>query len=160
LYKRFQLLDKDNRGRIAPQDLFAIPELAVNPLSPRIVLAFDKDQRNEISFKQFIESLSVFSKNAKREDKLSCTWTCQVFHLLGAFKIYDVDGDGFINEIDLFTIIQSMLGSNVSDEQIRNIVQKTIADADVLDSDGSISFAEFKRSMFNADLENILSIEL
>ena len=80
--------------------------------------------------------------------------------VLVAFQIYDIDGDGFISSSDLFTILSSMLGSNVSDDQIMQIVQRTISDADVLDSDGSISFQEFKRSMFNADLESILTIQL
>lgn len=72
LYKRFQHLDKENKGTVSVDELFAIPELAVNPLATRIVDVMDTVARKEINFKQFVSGLSVFSRGAKREDKLKC----------------------------------------------------------------------------------------
>ncbi|KAJ8328028.1 hypothetical protein BDV3_005346 [Batrachochytrium dendrobatidis] len=148
LYRRFQHLDKENIGRIALEELHAIPELAVNPLAQRIHAVFDLDGRNEIDFRQFLSVLSVFSKDAKREEKLNF-----------AFRIYDVNGDGLLDKTDLTHIVKLMVGSNVPDIEVEKMVQQTIMDADTLDRDGAISFAEFKRAMFNADVETILTIQ-
>eukprot|EP00842_Homolaphlyctis_polyrhiza_P003729 jgi/Hompol1/4357/HPOL_001755-RA len=148
LYKRFQHLDKQNIGRIALEELHAIPELAVNPLAQRIHAVFDLDDRNEINFRQFVSVLGVFSKDAKREQKLNF-----------AFRVYDVNGDGFLDASDLRHIVKLMVGANVPVEEIEKMVQQTILDADTYDHDGAISFVEFKRAMFNADVENILTIK-
>ncbi|KAL2911110.1 hypothetical protein HK105_209429 [Polyrhizophydium stewartii] len=148
LYRRFQFLDKENMGRIALEELHAIPELAVNPLAQRIHAVFDLDNRNEINFRQFVSVLSVFAKGAKREQKLNF-----------AFRVYDVDGDGLLDTSDLTHIVKLMVGSNFSDDEIAKMVHQTILDADTLDHDGAISFAEFKRSMFNADIEAALTIQ-
>lgn len=76
-----------------------------------------------------------------------------------AFQVYDVNNDGKIDYDDLYQIVQCMVGNNIPQQEIQNIVQESIQEADVLDGDGAISFLEFKRAMFNADLENILTIE-
>ena len=148
LYKRFQHLDKDNVGRISLEELHAIPELAVNPLAQRIHAVLDLDGRNELNFKQFVSVLSVFSFNAKRESKLNF-----------AFRIYDVDCDGLIDAHDLSLIVRLMVGRNISDAEIEQIVAQTIIQADTLDHDGAISFPEFKRAMFNSDIEKVLTIQ-
>ena len=74
--------------------------------------------------------------------------------------MYDVNGDGFIDNQDLCTIVKLMVGSNLADDQVQTIVDQTILDADTLDMDGRISFDEFKRAMFAADLESILTISV
>jgi Ca2+-binding EF-hand superfamily protein len=79
---------------------------------------------------------------------------------LVAFQVYDVNGDGFIDNQDLCTIVKLMVGSNFSHDQVQTIVDQTILDADTLDMDGRISFDEFKRAMFAADLESILTISV
>ncbi|KAJ3017090.1 Calcineurin subunit B type 2 [Thoreauomyces humboldtii] len=149
LYSRFKHLDKDNSGSISTEEMTAIPELAMNPLANRVVAVFDLDGRNEVNFRQFVSALSVFSKQAKREQKLSF-----------AFKVYDVNGDGVIDSTDLYHVLKLMVGSNLSDSQVQSLVDQTILEADVLDNDGAISFNEFKRAMFNADMENVLTIEI
>ena len=123
-------------------------------MADRLYKVFDVDHRNEINFKQFLSLLSVFSKHAKREEKLNCTG----FNIV-AFKIYDVDGDGIVDYGDLFYIIQEMVGSSMDEDQVDAIAKKTILEAD-LDHDGAISFGEFKRAMFNTDIESLLTIEL
>ncbi|KAJ3078450.1 Calcineurin subunit B type 2 [Quaeritorhiza haematococci] len=149
LYQRFRQLDKDNSGSISTEEMISIPELSMNPLSHRIVAVFDADGRREISFKQFIQALSVFSKEAKREQKLNF-----------AFKVYDVNDDGYIDANDLFLTLKAMVGKSMDDAQVQSIVDKTILEADMIDKDGKISYEEFKRAMFNVDLENILTIDI
>ncbi len=60
-----------------------------------------------------------------------------------AFKIYDVDRDGFISNGELFTVLKMMVGSNLKDGQLQQIVDKTIIYADK-DKDGKISFVSLK----------------
>ena len=59
-----------------------------------------------------------------------------------AFKIYDMDKDGFINNGELFQVLKMMVGNNLKDAQLQQIVDKTIVLAD-MDGDGKISFEEF-----------------
>lgn len=59
-----------------------------------------------------------------------------------AFKIYDMDGDGFISNGELFQVLKMMVGNNLKDTQLQQIVDKTIINADT-DGDGKISFEEF-----------------
>ena len=59
-----------------------------------------------------------------------------------AFKIYDMDKDGYISNGELFQVLKMMVGNNLKDAQLQQIVDKTIIFADV-DGDGKISFDEF-----------------
>jgi serine/threonine-protein phosphatase 2B regulatory subunit len=59
-----------------------------------------------------------------------------------AFKIYDIDGDGYISNGELFQVLKMMVGNNLKDTQLQQIVDKTIINADT-DGDGKISFEEF-----------------
>ncbi|KAJ3097422.1 Calcineurin subunit B type 2 [Phlyctochytrium bullatum] len=148
LYARFKQLDKSRSGSIRTEDMLAIPELAMNPLANRIVAVMDVDGRNEINFKQFIQSLSVFARDTRRDLKLEF-----------AFRVYDVNSDGFISNEDLNVILKSMVGKSLSEHEIQHLVDKTILEADTIDKDGTISFEEFKRTLFSADLEKVLTID-
>ena len=59
-----------------------------------------------------------------------------------AFRIYDMDNDGFISNAELFQVLKMMVGNNLKDTQLQQIVDKTICFADK-DEDGKISFEEF-----------------
>ncbi len=59
-----------------------------------------------------------------------------------AFKIYDIDKDGYISNGELFQVLKMMVGNNLKDTQLQQIVDKTIMFADK-DEDGKISFEEF-----------------
>ena len=72
LYKRFKTLDKENKSRVSIAELMSIPELAMNPLSNRILAVFDSTESSDFNFKEFLSCLSVFSPHAKRETKLKC----------------------------------------------------------------------------------------
>lgn len=66
-------------------------------------------------------------------------------HLLQvAFDLYDIDGDGAICNGDLFKTLKLMVGGNLTDTQLQQIVDKTFLQADE-DKDGLISFAEFMK---------------
>ena len=54
----------------------------------------DSDRSGEIDFKEFVQGMSKFSSKATKEEKL-----------MFAFRIYDIDNDGFISNGELFQVI-------------------------------------------------------
>ncbi|CAF0865032.1 unnamed protein product [Adineta ricciae] len=131
LGKRFKKLDIDGSGSLSVQEFMSIPELQQNPLVQRVIDIFDTDGNGEIDFKEFIGGISQFSVKGDKESKLRF-----------AFKIYDMDKDGYISNGELFQVLKMMVGSNLKDSQLQQIVDKTIINADK-DGDGKISFDEF-----------------
>lgn len=53
-----------------------------------------------------------------------------------------MDNDGYISNGELFQVLKMMVGNNLKDTQLQQIVDKTICFADK-DEDGKISFEEF-----------------
>ena len=58
------------------------------------------------------------------------------------FRIYDIDNNGFISDVELFQVLKTMVGDNLKDFQIQEIVDMTIRSADK-SLDGRINFDEF-----------------
>jgi serine/threonine-protein phosphatase 2B regulatory subunit len=50
-----------------------------------------------------------------------------------------MDRDGYISNSELFLVLKMMVGSNLKDTQLQQIVDKTIINADK-DGDGKISY--------------------
>lgn len=50
--------------------------------------------------------------------------------LIVAFKVYDMDRDGLISNGELFLVLKMMVGNNLKDQQLQQIVDKTIMEAD------------------------------
>lgn len=143
LYKRFQKLDRNQSGTLEADELMMIPELAMNPLVPRIVAIFDS-----VNFRQFVSYLSVFGLNGTAEAKTDF-----------AFRIYDVDGDGYVSERDLETVLKMMVGDNIEEDSLQRVVKKVFDDADK-DRNGLISREEFGSAVDVADIANRLTIAL
>ena len=66
------------------------------------------------------------------------------------FQVYDIDRDGFISNGELFLVLKMMVGNNLKDSQLQQIVDKTILEADG-DKDGKVSFEEFKKMVDGTD---------
>jgi serine/threonine-protein phosphatase 2B regulatory subunit len=66
------------------------------------------------------------------------------------FQVYDIDRDGYISNGELFLVLKMMVGNNLKDVQLQQIVDKTILEAD-LDHDGKVSFEEFKKMIDGTD---------
>uniref|UniRef100_A0A0N5BN52 Calcineurin B homologous protein 1 n=1 Tax=Strongyloides papillosus TaxID=174720 RepID=A0A0N5BN52_STREA len=158
LYSRFLSLDRQSRGYLDREDLLRIPELAINPLGDRIVDAFFTDKQEEIdkkiNFRDFMRVLAHFrpisaTQNLKinsRDEKLRL-----------AFSIYDLDKSGYITRDEFKVILNMMVGSNITPEQLDCIAERTITEADS-DNDGKISFEEFCKAMEKTDIEQKMSI--
>lgn len=73
-----------------------------------------------MDFQEFVGGLSAFSSRGGREEKLRCMQPsiylvsfvsnelCTV-----AFKVYDMDRDGFISNGELFLVLKMMVGNNL-----------------------------------------------
>ncbi len=96
---------------------------------------FQKDAEDRINFRSFATGLSIFNETARPATKADFV-----------FRLFDVDGDGFLNEADLSAILASMTGKSLNAETIQTIVQRTMQQADV-DRDGRISKQDFLLSM-------------
>jgi len=131
LYRRFKKLDRDGSGTLTTDEFEAIPELSQNPLLGRLLSIFDKNKDEEIQFSEFVGTLATLSDKGSQDAKLRF-----------AFQVYDIDGDGFISNGELFQVLKMMVGTNLNDVQLQQIVDKTIIEAD-LDKDGKISYDEF-----------------
>lgn len=112
LYSRFQKLDRNGSGTLDADEFYLIPELAMNPLVPRIVQLFDG-----VNFSQFVALLSAFGPGASRDAKIDF-----------AFKFYDVDGDGVVSERDVRAIYRMLVGDNLDDDTLAMIVDRTLHD--------------------------------
>ncbi|KAJ3412177.1 ATP binding domain 4 [Chytridiales sp. JEL 0842] len=147
LYKRFVKLDKDGSGTIDKDEFLQIPQIASNPLAARLLSVLDGDGTGDVDFKEFISGLSAFSSKGNKEEKLRF-----------AFKVYDMDRDGFISNGELYLVLKMMVGNNLKDQQLQQIVDKTIMEADA-DMDGKISFAEFTKVVENTDIARQMTLE-
>ncbi|KAF7993996.1 hypothetical protein HCN44_011265 [Aphidius gifuensis] len=152
LGKRFRKLDLDNSGALSIDEFMSLPELQQNPLVQRVIDIFDADGNGEVDFKEFIQGVSQFSvKVANSGDKES--------KLRFAFRIYDMDNDGFISNGELFQVLKMMVGNNLKDTQLQQIVDKTILFADK-DEDGKISFEEFCSVVGNTDIHKKMVVDV
>jgi len=148
LGKRFKKLDLDNSGSLSVDEFMSLPELQQNPLVQRVIDIFDEDGNGEVDFKEFIQGVSQFSVKGDKESKLRF-----------AFRIYDMDNDGYISNGELFQVLKMMVGNNLKDTQLQQIVDKTILFADK-DEDGKISFPEFCQVVGNTDIHKKMVVDV
>lgn len=140
-------LDRDSSGSIDRDEFLKIPGVSSNPLATRIMEVFDSNNSGDVDFQEFITGLSIFSGRSSKEDKLKF-----------AFKIYDIDKDGYISNGELFIVLKIMVGNNLEDDQLQQIVDRTIVENDK-DGDGRLSFAEFKNAIETTEVAKSLTLQ-
>merc|ERR1712183_622084 len=101
-----------------------------------------------VSFIEFILGLAKLTSNTSEEQKLQF-----------AFAIYDVNKDGYISNGDLFQVMTMMVGDNLGDLQLQQLVDRQMVISDQ-DGDGKLSFEEFKGAVQNIGVAEQLSIDL
>ena len=99
-------------------------------------LTFTYIQNGVIDFTEFIKNLSIFaskSTEGKEEEKTKCMCnhlsyisvlprTCNnICPFTVAFRMYDVNNDGYISNGDLFKILKIMVGNNLTDTQLQQV---------------------------------------
>ncbi|KAF4669193.1 calcineurin [Perkinsus olseni] len=148
LYSRFQALDKDGNGQLDPSELLGVREISENPLVRRVVSIFDVDGNGTVSFIEFLVGLARVAVGSDEEEKLKF-----------AFEVYDVDKDGYISNGDLFQVMKMMVGDNLADEQLQQLVDRTMRDTDK-NMDGKLSFLEFKAAVENIKVAEQLAVDI
>mmetsp|Transcript_48807 Transcript_48807/g.85971 ORF Transcript_48807/g.85971 Transcript_48807/m.85971 type:complete len:177 (+) Transcript_48807:75-605(+) len=148
LYNRFRALDSDGNGQLDPNEILGVAELTENPLVQRVISVFDKDSNGMVSFIEFLVGLARLASGTAEEQKLRF-----------AFAIYDVNKDGFISNGDLFMVMKMMVGENLGEVQLQQLVDRQMVIADQ-DGDGKLSFEEFKDAVQNIGVAEQLSIDL
>eukprot|EP00933_Yihiella_yeosuensis_P001651 TRINITY_DN102770_c0_g1_i1.p1 TRINITY_DN102770_c0_g1~~TRINITY_DN102770_c0_g1_i1.p1 ORF type:complete len:178 (-),score=37.81 TRINITY_DN102770_c0_g1_i1:86-619(-) len=148
LYHRFRKLDEDGNGQLDPSEILGVAELAENPLVKRVISVFDKDGNGTVSFIEFLLGLAKLAGGTSEEQKLEF-----------AFSIYDVNKDGYISNGDLFAVMKMMVGDNLGETQLQQLVDRQLVSSD-RDGDGKLSFEEFKAAVQNIGVAEQLSIDL
>ena len=116
-HKKFGALDKDKKGYVSITDIVSIPEIENNPLRYHIAQYMSNDNENEaISFEAFIKVIDYF-KNNKTEQQYKFI-----------YDLFDFDKDGKISNEDMLINFKLLLGNSLNEEQIIEIVDKTISE--------------------------------
>ena len=76
-----------------------------------------------------------------------------------AFQIYDMNNDGFISNGDLFNSLRMLVGDNLTEIQIQQLVDRSILMADK-DLDGRLSFSEFSDFCKDMKVDEMFSMKL
>ncbi|KAH9597699.1 EF-hand domain [Trypanosoma melophagium] len=148
LHNRFIMFDRDANGNISRKTFSSIPSLASNPLLGRVLAVVDANGDDKIDFMEFAKALSVFLPQADKREKLRFT-----------FKMYDIDGDDKISNKDLFETLKIMVGSNLTEVQLQQVVDKTFIEVD-LNRDGYITFDEFEKLGLSDTFGNRLNLQI
>ena len=147
LYNRFISLDTDHSGQLEIHEIMRVPDINANPVAKRVISVLDANKNNKISFVEFLVGVARLTAATDPESRVKFF-----------FELYDVNGDGYISNGDLFKILELMSGDDLTDEQRQQLVDRTVRDADV-DLDGLLTFNEFKVAVSKVKLDDKLTVE-
>ncbi|CAL0331721.1 unnamed protein product [Lupinus luteus] len=106
-----------------------------NLFANRIFDLFDVKRKGVIDFGDFVRALSVFHPNTQQQVKIDFS-----------FRLYDLDGTGFIERHEVKQMIIALLCESeikLTDEMIETIINKTFLAADP-NQDGKIDKSEWQ----------------
>merc|ERR1719288_697635 len=139
LKEAFDEFDKDGSGTITTKELLPVlRSIGQNPTEDEIlglVIEYDVNGDGTIDFDEFIEMMSRHT--AETVD--------QTAEMKEAFKIFDRDGNGYIDFKELKTVITRM-GEPLSDKEAEEIFR--VAD---LNGDGKLDYDEFVQMIIQSD---------
>ncbi|XP_037068257.1 calcium and integrin-binding protein 1-like [Pollicipes pollicipes] len=129
-------VDTDRRIRLPSQLIRErVPELQCNPFGERILEMFSSEGDDCLSFEDFLDMLSVFSRSAPDELKSSY-----------AFRLYDFDGDSVLDRSDLSYVLDRLTRtqtSSMASSEKAAVIDKILEESDI-DRNGTISAQEFQ----------------
>ena len=136
-YKKiFELHSKGEDGNVNTQELAnifkAINIDASDEEIKEIIKKMDLEGKKQINYEEFLTIINQKEKDVDEEEEV-----------LKAFKVFDKDGNGFININELKDIMLN-IGNNWSENEINEM----LGEADI-DMDGYINYEEFVRTMMS-----------
>lgn len=112
--------------------------ISKNPFfTERVFQIFDKDNSGSISQKEFIDAMHQFAGQSP-DDKIKFL-----------FKVYDLDGDGLIQQGELQHVMRACMeenGMKFSEDQIDDLTMALFEDADA-DNRGAITYEALKNQL-------------
>ncbi|GMS89902.1 hypothetical protein PENTCL1PPCAC_12077, partial [Pristionchus entomophagus] len=110
-------------------------------------------EREKVYFYDFVKVLSHFRPINKNKPH---PWNTREAKLRFAFTMYDLNKSETITKDEFKNILQMMIGSNVSEDQVNSIADRTMREADK-DNDGYITFQEFCHCMEKTEIDQKMS---
>ena len=134
--------DKSGDGvRVPRKEVMEQPEFLLNPFAAQLCAAFTSDESGAgaLSFEDYVDLYAALSPKASFDTKARA-----------AFRMYDFDGDGFLSEGDLTTLLATLTQPPGADEpmlkegEVRRLVSHVMAEGDV-DGNKRLNYTEFER---------------
>ncbi|GMS83834.1 hypothetical protein PENTCL1PPCAC_6009, partial [Pristionchus entomophagus] len=136
--KYFNMFDKENKGYIRANQVGQILRTMGQAFEERdlkkLIKEFDTDGSGEIEFEEFAAMVANFVVAGEDDSGLED-------ELREAFRLYDKEGNGYINVSDLRDILRA-LDDNVSEEELDEMITEIDADGS-----GTVDFDEFMEMM-------------
>ncbi|ELU06160.1 hypothetical protein CAPTEDRAFT_227531 [Capitella teleta] len=135
LREAFELFDKDGDGSITSEELLTVMtslrQQATEAEIKDMIQQVDIDGKGQVSFEDFVELMMCLRTQQSVNDEMR-----------SAFQIFDQDGDGFIDAMDIGRTMAD-LGEKLTAGDVEQMIHE--ADAD---GDGKINFEQFIRMMY------------
>ena len=87
-------------------------------LMVRVFRAFDEDMDGYLSMKDWCSGLSTFLRGSL-EEKTKCKFSdqpCYMVKLSDTFKVFDLNGDGYISREEMFQLLKNCLVRQPAEE--------------------------------------------
>uniref|UniRef100_A0AC35U5E2 EF-hand domain-containing protein n=1 Tax=Rhabditophanes sp. KR3021 TaxID=114890 RepID=A0AC35U5E2_9BILA len=136
--KYFNMFDKESKGYIRATQVGQILRTMGQAFEDRdlkqLIKQFDADGSGEIEFEEFAAMVANFVVSGEDNSGLE-------EELREAFRLYDKEGNGYINVSDLRDILRA-LDDNISEEELDEMITEIDADGS-----GTVDFDEFMEMM-------------
>jgi len=143
--------------KVSMRAIISQPEFAYNPFAEALCRIFTSEEAGsetygDLDFDEFVDLYNVLSPRAKKETKIQT-----------AFRLYDFNGDGYLDPDDLKQLLRLMVtsqtapkGSPEYDAEVGNAVcllnademeeisERVMRECDI-DGNGRLSYAEFAK---------------
>ena len=110
IFQKFQKVDKDGSGMVGYREFLLVLDKEDSAAMRRVFSLFDTDACGEIELKEFVVGLNTLPDQASK-DKTKF-----------AFKVFDLDGSGFIDRNELVKIVKANLKAQGQLQMVTNEV--------------------------------------
>eukprot|EP00515_Schizochytrium_aggregatum_P004381 CAMPEP_0202049240 /NCGR_PEP_ID=MMETSP0963-20130614/3254_1 /ASSEMBLY_ACC=CAM_ASM_000494 /TAXON_ID=4773 /ORGANISM="Schizochytrium aggregatum, Strain ATCC28209" /LENGTH=167 /DNA_ID=CAMNT_0048614233 /DNA_START=180 /DNA_END=683 /DNA_ORIENTATION=- len=133
----YSIFDKDNDGAVSLEELSHVLRClgmnASDTEARRLFLEIDEDHSGKIDFKEFLVLMQTIGGGPSSGETNTFTnddWA-------HAFKIFDLNGDGYITAQELGQVLENM-GQGLKDFELEEMIQEVSSDAS-----GRVSLEDF-----------------